>query len=265
MLTFASYFIRYFMLKHSVKSIESKGRKGVLKWPLSIKNCSFLLEFAEAVGFLRAGKYSLLQESQENLCSQQGHTKAFSSLWVVSPGNYICWVLPWYMLFIMSLSTQQPLLKVLPFTCYLISVIRGQWIQPKVLSWLLSKQKLCIPWKSLFKWSINRDLPHTLARNLSSSMLLSWVVIVSLAASSLIAKDSSVGDVGNDPCVVSKPPGAPARDHILSRTLSSQKRKAVPPTGGSCSREKAGESVHGLWRGPPSQQGEEWLCQTWEA
>lgn len=51
-----------------------------------------------------------------------------------------------------------PLLKVLPFTCYLISVIRGQWIQPKVLPWLISKQKPCIPWNSLFQMEYK---PHT--------------------------------------------------------------------------------------------------------
>lgn len=33
-LTFGSYFIRHFMLKHSVKSIESKEIKGGLKWTL---------------------------------------------------------------------------------------------------------------------------------------------------------------------------------------------------------------------------------------
>lgn len=54
-LTFGSSFITYFMLKHSVKNIESKEIKGDLKWPLSTKNCSFLLEFAEAVAFFRAG------------------------------------------------------------------------------------------------------------------------------------------------------------------------------------------------------------------
>lgn len=55
-----------------------------------------------------------------------------------------------------------PLLKVLPFTCYLISVIRGQWIQPKVLPWLISKQKPCIPWKSLFQMEYKRGLAsHT--------------------------------------------------------------------------------------------------------
>lgn len=37
---------------------------------------------------------------------KQGNTKAFFSHWVISPGNFICWALPWYMLFITSLSTQ---------------------------------------------------------------------------------------------------------------------------------------------------------------
>lgn len=54
-LTFGSYFIRYFMLKHIVKNVELKEIKGVLKWPLSIKTCSFLLEFVEAVAFFRGG------------------------------------------------------------------------------------------------------------------------------------------------------------------------------------------------------------------
>lgn len=65
----------------------------------------------------------------------------------------------------------------------------------------------------------------------------------SLATSSLISKESSVGDAGNDPGVVSKPSGAPVKAQILTR-LSSQ--KGCPPTGSSCSREEAGESVHGL-------------------
>lgn len=76
------------------------------------------------------------------------------------------------------------------------------------------------------------------------SKLLSWVEIVSSAALSLISEDSSVGDVGNDPCVVPKPPG------LQPRTISSPgylvHKKAVPPTGSSCDRAKAGESVHGL-------------------
>lgn len=108
-LTSGSYFIRHFMLKHSVKNTESKEIKGGLKWTLSIKNRKFLLEFAEAVAFFRAGvswKVFSPSGSQENQCNKQGHTKAFFSHWVVSPGNYICWVLPWYMLFVMSLNTQ---------------------------------------------------------------------------------------------------------------------------------------------------------------
>lgn len=43
------------------------------------------------------------------------------------------------------------LLKALPFACYLISVIRGQWIQAKVLPQHISKQKPCTPCKSLFQ------------------------------------------------------------------------------------------------------------------
>lgn len=74
-------------------------------------------------------------------------------------------------------------------------------------------------------------------------MLLSLVVTVSLAAL-LISEDSSVGDFGNDVCIVSKSPGAPAKDHIFTRILNSQ--KGCPHRGCSCSREKTGESVHEL-------------------
>lgn len=65
-------------------------------------------------------------------------------------------------------------------------------------------------------------------------------------------------------CVLPKPPGTPAKDHILTRIFISQK-KTVPPTNSSCGRAKARENVPGLWRGLLSQHGEEWLCQTWEA
>lgn len=87
-------------------------------------------------------------------------------------------------------------------------------------------------------------------------------MIVSLTALSLISEDSSVSDV--EMCVLPKPPGTPAKDHILTRIFISQK-KPVPPTNSSCGRAKARENVPGLWRGLLSQHGEEWLCQTWEA
>lgn len=92
--------------------------------------------------------------------------------------------------------------------------------------------------KACFKWRMNRDLPHTLARNPGSSVSLSWVVIVSRAALSLISKDVSVDGVGNDLCVLYQSP-----QELWPRTTSSQgylaHKKAVPSAGGSCSREKA--------------------------
>lgn len=131
-----------------------------------------------------------------------------------------------------------PLLKVLPFTCYLISVIRGQWIQPKVLPWLISKQKPCIPWKSLFQMENEQGLAsHTGQESRIFSV-------------TFLGCDNQVCSFVTDfqrylcwwcwkwpVCVVSKLPGALAKEHILTRVLWAQ--KGCPPAGGSCGREKA--------------------------
>lgn len=78
--------------------------------------------------------------SQENQCSTQGTPETGLSLGHLSREFYMPGTAMIRALYYVSQHTTT-VLKALPFSCYLISVIRGQWIEAKVLPQHISKQK----------------------------------------------------------------------------------------------------------------------------
>lgn len=144
-LTFGSSFISYFMLS-IVRKTPNRGKKGCFKVTLEHQELQVSSGVCRGCSIFqsRSKLESILSFRKVRKISVTGTYKSlFFSLRSLSRELYMLSIAMIHALYYVSQHTA-PLLEVLPFTCYLISVIRGQWIQPKVFPWLISKQKPCI-------------------------------------------------------------------------------------------------------------------------
>lgn len=171
--------------QHSVKNIEKKEIKSGQKRPLSTKSCRFLREPAEAVACFRAGGNREVFFTPGRSMSQTGTCQSlFFSLGSLSREFCMLSIAMIHALYDVSQNTPR-LLEALPCTRYLISIVRGQWIQAKVLPPHISKLILAPLERACFEWTINWDLPRTRARNPSSSEFPLWVYLQEIPEPSL--------------------------------------------------------------------------------
>lgn len=109
LLAFGSHFISHLMLNRGVKSLEQE--QGVIELILENQELQLSSQVCRGCGVLQSRREleSVLYFRWVRKISAAPHRahQRLVSHWVISPGNFICRVLPWYVLFIMSLSTQQ--------------------------------------------------------------------------------------------------------------------------------------------------------------
>lgn len=173
------------LYQHSVKNIEKKEIKGVQKRPLSTKSCRCVGEPAEAAACFRAGGNWEAFFTPGRSVSQTGTCQSlFFSLGNLSREFCVLSIAMIHALYDVSQNTPC-LLEALPCTHYLISIIRGQWIQARVLPLHISKQILAPLERACFEWTVNRDLPRTRARNPSSSEFFLCVYLQDIPEPSL--------------------------------------------------------------------------------
>lgn len=151
-LAFGSHFIRLLMLNCGVKSLEEE--EGLIEMTLENQELQLSSRVCRGRGMLQSrGELESVLYSRwvrKTSAAHRGTPETGLSLGNLSREFYVLGTAMIHALYYVSQHTTTPL-KALPFSCYLISVIRGQWIEAKVLPQHISKQEPHTLWQRLFQ------------------------------------------------------------------------------------------------------------------